>query len=221
MLNKKDVENELILVEVENLSLNDEFMSYVPKTEEEKNTKLLIIEALSKNVRNFYRPKYDPSYTDDETGICFVAGKRPAVEKSYDWWVENARKYDSKRNSRLGTALEYGAFLGVLIKKLVEEGMPVESAWNAVCNDSKELGHYWNSENPKHNFENTGSREVCGFYDLGNTFKFLAEDIESGGFWVAGGYFYYQSNVKPIAKLCRGDRRKVGYGCAVGWVVLS
>ena len=55
-----------------------------------------------------------------------------------------------ERASRLGIKTEYIAFLGVLIKKLVDSGWKVDDAWDAVCNDSKKLGHYWNSENAMH-----------------------------------------------------------------------
>jgi len=205
-------DNDLILIEAESLSLNDEFIQYEPDTEKEKSTKDLIAEAIKAGVKNFYRPKYDPSFTDG--GIQFVAGKKPAVGKSYNWWVDTAKKYDPSR-SRLGTRFEYGAFLGVLIKKLVEEGKSVEWAWNAVCNDSKELGHYWNSEDAKYQFELTGSRCICGFYDLANTCKILAEDEEAGGFWLAGGYFF------PLAFLDLHTYRTYDYNSSVGWLVLS
>ena len=41
------------------------------------------------------------------------------------------------------------------------------------------------SEDAKYNFEPTGSRIICGFYDLANTYKIFAEDEEAGGFWLA------------------------------------
>ena len=72
---------------------------------------------------------------------------------------------------------------------LVAKGWTCCEAWDAICNDSKNLGHYRNSHNAKHQFEDTGSREICGFFDLANTYKILAEDKEAGGFWLAGGYY--------------------------------
>ena len=170
-------------------------------------------------MKNFYRPIMDPYFTAN--GIGYASGKKPAVGKSYNWWFDTAKKYDPSRNSRLGTRLEYGAFLGVLIKKLVEEGKSVEWAWNAVCNDSKELGHYWNSKNAKHDFEPTGSRGICGFYDLANTYKILAEDEEVGGFWLAGGSFNLGSSNDPLADLCLYTNRSSDRSHSVGWLVLS
>jgi len=214
-------DGDLILIEAEKLSMNDTFMKYKPKTDEEKEAKKLISEAIKKKVKNFYRPKYDPSFTKDGNGICFISGKKPAVGKSYNWWYDIAKKCNPELNSRLGTRLQYGAFLGLLIKKLIKEGKTVEWAWNAVCNDSRELGHYWNSENAKHDFEPTGSRMICGFYDLANTYKILAEDEEAGGFWLAGGHSYKDGYYYPLADLSRDYNRNRSSVDSVGWLVLS
>ena len=205
-----------VQIEAESLSWEDKFMDYLPQTKKEGWTKELIAEAIKSRVKNFYRPIMDPSFTVD--GIGYVAGKKPAVGKSYNWWVNTAKKYEPSRKSRLGTRLEYGAFLGVLIKKLVEEGKSVEWAWNAVCNDSKELGHYLDSEDAKCEFEPTGSRCICGFYDLANTYKILAEDEETGCYWRAGSDFYCLSVYHPLAGLCaiRGNANFYG----VGWLVI-
>ena len=208
-----------VQIEAESLSWEDKFMDYLPQTEEEGWTKGLIAEAIKSRVKNFYRPIMDPSFTDD--GITYVAGKKPAVGESYKWWVDTAKKYDPSRKSRLGTRLEYGAFLGVLIKKLVEEGKPVEWAWNAVCNDSKELGHYLNSEDAKHEFEPTGSRCICGFYDLANTCKILADDEGTDGCWIAGGDYDNFGYYVPLADLCYVDCHMFDYSFSVGWLVLS
>ena len=212
-------ETVFVPIEAESLSWDDDFMKYKPHTKKEEYTKALITEAMTSHVKNFYRPIMDPSFTDD--GIGYVAGKKPAVGKSYNWWVDTAKKYEPSHNSRLGTRLEYGAFLGVLIKKLVEEGYSVEWAWNAVCNNSKELGHYCNSENAKRVLEPTGSRLICGFYDLANTYKILAEDVEDNGYWLVSGFCRWSSYAVPLAWIwhsidCISDNK-----AGVGWLVLS
>lgn len=212
-------EDELVLIEAERLSLGDKFMQHEPCTEAEDKAKNLIIESIVAGVKSFYRPKFDPSFSAD--GIQFVAGKKPAVGKSYEWWYDVANRYASSRNSRLGTCLEYGAFLGVLIKRLAQEGKTVEWAWAAVCNDSKELGHYFDSDNAKYEFEHTGSRLSYGFYDLGNTCKILAADDSSSYFWLAGGSCIDCGSNLPIATLNHKDCRCSGYNDSVGWIVFS
>ena len=211
-------DDNLILIEAERLSLNDSFMKHKPRTKAEKKAKRLITGAIKAGVKNFYRPIMDPSFTED--GIEYVAGKKPAVGKSYNWWFDTAKKYDPSHNSRLGTRLEYRAFLGVLIKKLVEEVKSVKWAWNAVCNDSKELGNYWDTQDVNHELELTGSKYICGFYDLANTYKFLSEDVENGGYWLASGSYDYFSNIYPIADACYRTDRDCILNNSVGWIVL-
>ena len=215
-----DLTDAFVFVGASELSLDDEFMKYKPKTERGKNFKKQLTEAIKKGVKDFWAPKYDPSFNEEGTGICYVPGKKPAVGKSYNWWEKTAKKFCPERQSHLGLKSERVAFLGVLIKKLVESGWKVKEAWSAVCNDSRELGHYWNSENAKHAFENTGSREVCGFFDLANTYKILAYDEEACGFWLAGGLCNISSDYYPLADLGHGNYQDDNRCDSVGWLVL-
>ena len=208
-----------VQIEAESISRDDEFMQYHPSTKRAAHKKALIAEAIDSHVKNFYRPIMDPSIIEDR--IAYVGGQIPAVGKSYNWWFKAAKKYDPSHNSRLGTRLEYGAFLGVLIKKLVEEGNSIKWAWNAVCNDSEELGHYWDSENTKHGFETTGSRCICGFYDLANTYKVLAEDVEAEGYWLASGCCHGYSSSYPLAEHSHNTFCDSQLDNSVGWIVLS
>ena len=218
---QKTKDSMFVLVEASRLSLDDKFMQHEPTTNNQRKFKKLLTEAIESGLSDFWRPKLDPSFNEDETGIVFETGKRPAVEKSYNWWEEKAKQYLPERGSRLGTQTEYVAFLGVLIKSLVAIGWPMSNAWKAVCDDSRELGHYWNSKNAKHDFEVTGSREVCGFCDLANTFKILAWDKEAGGFWLAGGYYNYGSDYYPLAVLYCYTNPDDDRNGSVGWLVLS
>lgn len=160
----------------------------------------------------------DPGFFDRTmTKVQYMPGKRPAVGKSYNWWKK------AVKNSKwcFGTKDQYVAFLAVLIKMLVLKGWTVDEAWNAVCNDSSKLGHYRNSYNAKHRFEDTGSREICGFFDLGNTYKILAKDEEKCGFWMAGGSYYNNGKFIPLANF----ELAIGYSNnrmrGVAWLVLK
>ena len=216
------LQDTFVLVEASKLSLDDEFMKYKPKTEGEEKFKKDLTEAIKKGVKDFWAPRCDPSFNEDGTGICYVEGKRPAVGKSYNWWEKAAKEFCPERQSHLGIKSERVAFLGWYIKKLIKSGWRMEDAWYAVCNDSKKLGHYWNSENAKHAFEKTGSREVCGFCDLANTYKILAKDERAGGFWLAGGGDCIDSDFFPLAVLVRvrNFSQDVGNYDGVGWLVL-
>ena len=213
-------EDVFVKVPVSELSLDDEFLKHRPKTKKEQEFKAWVKKAIKKGVKDFYRPKYDPHF-DDDGHICYGPGKMPAVGKSYNWWEENAKNFWPERGSRLGTKTEYIAFLAVLIKELVDSGKSVEWAWNAVCNDSNEFGHYWHSKNAKHAFEDTGSREICGFYDLANTCKFLAEHKGNDYFWLASGAYYSLSFATPLVDLCLNDDCYCDYLNSCGWLVLE
>ena len=219
MQNAKD--SMFVLVEASRLSLKDKFMQYKPTSDNQREFKKLLTKAIKNGLSDFWHSKLDPSFNEERNGLVFEAGKKPAVGKSYNWWEEKARQYLPERGSRLGTKTEYVAFLGELIKKLVASGWSMSRAWKAVCDDSRELGHYWNSENARHDFETTGSREICGFCDLANTYKILAEDEEAGGFWLAGGIYDDNSHCYPFADLDHYTYQDDDRNNSVGWLVLS
>lgn len=210
-------EGEFILIEAEKLSVLDAFMQHDPRTENEFVTKKLIVQTILKKTKNFYRPRFDPSFTDDDEELCFKPNRKPAVGKSYNWWSFAAQRC----GGRLGTELEYAAFLGVLLKRFVElEYKSVELAWHLVCDDSRTLGHYLNSKNSINKFEPTGSRFVCGFYDLANAHKLLASD-DKVGFLIAGGCYNSDSYSFPLATLVHYSSCNYAYYNSVGWIVFS
>lgn len=213
-------EDIFVKVEASKLSLEDEFMKHQPQSNEERNFKELVKTAIKRGLKDFWHPRYDPS-VDADGRICYVPGRMPAVNLSYNWWEENAKKYAPKSGSRLGTRTEYIAFMAVLIKELVVSGWTVKKAWHAVCNDSKKLGHYKNSNNAKYVLEYTGSREICGFCDLANIYKILAGDNETGGFWSAGGNCFVFSYSHPLSALCYKDHCYSHDYCSTGWLVLE
>lgn len=188
------------IVDIENVSLEDSFMQYEPKNHREKRVKGSIIEAKRIGMKNFRIPAIDPSLDDDGETIIYCVGRKPAVGKSAKWWNENAPKFMPNKNSRMRDLLEHDVVLGVMqIKYLVEEkGYKVEEAWKAVCADSKDLGHYRNSKNAKHEFETTGSRQIGKCFDLSNTGK-IVKKRGASEFVLLGGFFYDFSYCFPLA----------------------
>jgi len=210
--------NGCIRVPASKLSLEDAFMEHKPETVAEKKFKDSLTKVIKNGIEDFYRPAMDPSFSDnEETKIHYMKGEKPAIGKSYNWWKETVK--DSE--FCLGTKAQYVAFLGVLIKMLVAKGWTCCEAWDAVCNNSQNLGHYWNSDDAKYQFEDTGSRKICGFFDLANTYKILAEDEEAGGFWLAGGYYLNCSNYSPLAFLVLNYNYFNNHCDSVAWLVLK
>ena len=191
------------------------------KPETRRQEKLLgdIRKGIKLKLSAFRAPCMDPSEEDGE--IVFKPGNRPAVGHSSVWWDETWKKFMPSKNSRSGTDLHWAAFLGMLMKYLIDErNYSVAAAWEAVCNDSRDLGHYWNSKDAKHDFEPTGSRRVGASFDLANTCKILKK-WEASGFLLAGGYYYYYSNEYPLADLYTVDYPSNSYNFGVGWLVLD
>ena len=183
------------------------------------------IEAISEvkaaMLEPFYKPIYDPS--EDGDIIAYHKGKKPAVDHSYNWWVETASKMSAVdgRHWHLATEYQYYAFLVWLINQLVKGGKACTDAIKMVVVDSRELGHYYNSENATGDFEDTGSRCVCGFHDLANTYKILScSNKEAGGFWLGGGGYDNFGYSTPLANLDRHTDVVSDYNSSVGLLVL-
>lgn len=195
----KEFEEMFPIVDIENVSLQDSFMSYEPENNLEKRVKFNITRAKELGMKNFRKPCMDPSFEDDGETIIYCAGKKPAVGKSALWWNENAPKFMPEKNSRQIDDLEKDVSLGIIIKYLVEEKKyKVKDAWKAVCVNSKDIGHYHDSKNPKGDFERTGSRKVGKWYDLGNTRK-IVKRRGASGFVLFGRNYSKDVNDHPLA----------------------
>ena len=94
-------------------------------------------------------------------------------------------------------------------------------AWYAVCTNSKDLGHCRNSVNAKYDFEMTGSREVCGFYDLGNCTKYLERDKEdyTDTVWIVGCSYRYEGKLAKFYNIPGSAWTE--FEETVGWLVFN
>lgn len=207
------------LVEGSKLSLDDDFMQHEPKSLNERNLKHVLTRLINDGIQDFYRPVCDPSF-DSEGDICYEFGNLPAIGRSYNWWAAHAKEYTPQHTCRIGTIHEYEVFLGVLIKGLVAKGWSKKKAWKAVCDDSKDLGHYGNSKNHYFTFERTGSRKVLGYYDLANTLKLLTS-YSSSNYIAASSFHRYNGNAFPLSSYrhyCGFDYES---NICVGWLIFE
>lgn len=132
---KGEVIENFVLIEGSKILYNDIIFSYTPRTNNESKLRELIIHEMKNGFKDFYCPVCDPSI-DKKGEIFYSLGRKPAIGKSPYWWAINAKKFDVKHNSHLGTVSEYVTFLTILIKQLyTEKGWTIENSWNAVCND--------------------------------------------------------------------------------------
>lgn len=208
-------EFETITVEGSDSQIYFDMLKYAPASETEKEFLEFLKEAVDAGVKTFKVPVCDPSI-DENGSLQFVAGCKPAVGYSYNELKEIA----IKNGVQLGSKNQYVIFLATIIHRLVEEGWSKADAFFAVCTDSTQLGHYWNSEKARHDFEVTGSRKIAGKCDLANTYKILKNDEKAGGFWFAGGGYYGDGGDDPLTYLnlcCNYDNH---CNLSVGWFVL-
>lgn len=187
------------IVDIESVSLQDSFMRYEPENDVGERVKSNIIKAKKIGMKNFRKPCMDPSFADDGETIIYCAGRKPAVGKSANWWEENALNFMPEKNSRQIDDLEKDVSLGIIIKYLLEvEKYNLGYAWRTVCFDSAKIGHCRDSENPKGDFEVTGSRKVGKWYDLGNTCK-IVKRRGSSGFELFGTSYNLMGKNYPLA----------------------
>ena len=206
---------ETIYVEGSDSKIYSELLEHKALNDCEKEFMNNLRTAIEAGIKSFKVPVCDPSI--DENGkLQFVPGCKVAVGYSYN----ELEKLAEKNSFRLGTKNEYFLFLGTILNRLIAEGWSETAAFEAVCTDSTELGHYSNSADAKYDFELTGSRKIVGKCDLANTYKILAKDEKAGGFWFAGGNFDSYGNDYPLAYLDLNLSYGNHYSHGVGWFVL-
>lgn len=209
------------IVRASQLSLKDSFLRYRTKTTRQKKLRDSIVAGIKEGLNDFRCPAMDPSF-DRDGNLVYKEGEKPAIGKSAEFWYKEFKQFMPEKNSRMGTLKERNAFLGLLIKYLVEEqGYEISEAWRAVCDDSKDLGHYRNSKNAKHDFETTGSRKIWLFYDLANTRKIIADNNLAFVFWIGGGSFACDSNLYPIRFVYPIECPSDSINNSVAWLVLD
>ena len=210
-----------VLIEASKLSLEDDFLKYEPQTESQERFRMTVRGVIRRGVKDFWKPRMDPSFNSNGDGITFEFFRKPAVGKTYKWWKRAARKYSPARKSRLGTVDEYIAFLAVLMKLLLANGWPIEKVWYAICDDSTELGEYLTNPDEIPELQFVGTKEVCGFFDLGHTHKMLKWNGEKGGLCIAGGCCELFGHDIPLSKILLRVFFPNVANTTVGWVVLG
>ena len=212
----------LVLIDPTSEGFFENVIGYVTEDGNLKDFIEAIKEVKEAGVGPFWKPIYDPSLDGEE--VVFKAGSTPAVGHSYNFWKQKAEKMPTVQGKKwtVGSVHQYCLFLVWLVNSLEKKGWTIEKALKSVVLISKELGHYWESENALNDFEKTGSREVCGVCDLGNTCKMLScTNEEAGGFWLAGGCYDCSSDYYPLADIVRCYHVNNDYDGSVGWLVLS
>ena len=183
-----------------------EWLEHKPTTKRQKEMLALYQDAKAKDrLHAFTCMTIDASVENEK--VLYKKGLEPETSLSILQWENLFKACYPSRNSRLMTRTEYVCRNLFLIRRMVEVGgYKIEDAWESVCDDSKRIGNYCNSEKRENKscYEPTGSREVCGFYDLANAYKLLAKDPweKNDGYLLAsGGSYYSYSDHCPVAAM--------------------
>jgi len=203
----------VVRIEASKLSMKDKFMQYNPKNTYEKILKSHLTHVIQSGISDFYCFNTNPSL-DNEGNICFKGGIYSVPDESYNWWREKVEMFNPMCKSRLGSKSEYIAVLGVLMKKLIDEGWRVSKVWNELCNNQAVLIRYLYSQTLTNvHYDNLGYLFTTFF----QTSKFLADDEEKDEFWTTDSWANYNSFIIDIYH---------NYQCTdvfsntLGWIVL-
>ena len=217
-------DNRLVKIDPQEPGFFDEVLFNFKSTNKSINDFIeAVAEVKEARIEAFYKPIYDPSDAGDHR-VTYMKGMRPATGHSYNWWIKTASNMPAVegRHWCVATEYKYYAFLVWLINQLIK-AETLEETLNQIIIDSIELGHYDNSKgstNGKY-LEPTGSRCICGIYDLGNVFKILAcSNQEAGGLWLGGGVYFRDGHNFPLANLLHNAFVGNGNNYSVGMLVL-
>lgn len=227
IIKEKNIEEYLKVIEISSLSKKDKIFKYQPRNLDEKIVKKNLFRILDMKIKDFMVFTLDPSLDDNEN-IIYKEGMEPAIGRSVEWWYKRCHDILPERNSRFGNIDQYYAFLGYLIKYLVvNQKYEIAQAWDAVCDESKNIGHFYDSniifndssELYEGKMKPTGSDRIGEFTDLGNTSKIVQNNASETGFSIVGGCFDDLSYLCPLSYVNNIDSIKIGTENAVPWIV--
>ena len=158
---------------------------------------------------------YEPSPTPNGS-VQFVEGEKPLVELSCPEWDKMLKEYSPENESAKISKTTY--FL--LSLRWLKDGF---ATLEQIADHSEEIGHYMDSENPKHDFEKTGERKfggVCGF--VGNTCIIVEDPNSESDYSLIGGYYGNYGDEYPLADVFHIYNPNDGrYIDSVGWLELK
>lgn len=186
------------------------------ETKKQENFRHNVWRALTNKPKEGYRwiPVYEPSL-DANDNLCFVAENTVLRKLSCDEWESLFTEYSPVNESRMASRTTY--FL--LLLRWLKDGV---ATLEQLADNSREIGHYCDSENAKHNYEETGEREFGGLYGfVGNTNKILKTPDANSGFSVVGGNYYGNGFNYPLAYVNYPDSSESPRTCGVGLLELT
>lgn len=163
-------------------------------TSEQKTFKENVLKAIENIPAEGFRwiSAYEPS-KNENGNIQFISGQVVLRGLSSYEWEEKADSYSPENGSQMASITTY--FL-LLLRWLKDGHATVEQ----LADDSKDIGHYRNSKNAKHECEKTGERQFGGINGfVGNTCKIVKDPDSGSGFCILGGRYYDNGHEFPAS----------------------
>lgn len=180
-----------VRVNVESLTLHDDWLFYKPQTKEQQKFKETVEEILkNQTVKNFFIPK---NYWKEVKFFNQPLNWTGVGSTSCNSWIHSAHKneHEMLRYS------QYIMLLAWMLKKMTETVCSLNEAWEKICDDSISLTEI--------NWEST-----FGFQSFMGSKKFLLpDDPEDKGCYIAEGGGHYYHYKEPLAKIHHDFRRDV------------
>ena len=166
----------------------------------------------------------DPAIKDGK--LVYEKGLKPAIGFNYPFWKRILREFDPTRNSRMMSKTEYIYRNMLIVQNLFEAGWSVEDSWKAVFRDSKEIGVFRHTIQGNYKMQPTGSYQIGGFYDLGNTRKLLSRDFfqkrpKVEKIYIGGGCYDNLSGLHPVGLVQEFAMVNTELCVAVGMIALD
>lgn len=217
---EKNFNDLLFRVEASKLSMEDKFLDVVEEVAGRQFYNDLI-DVIQNGISDFYVVRMNPSF-DENGNICFKEKMPIAEGKSYNWWLENAKKFKPELNSRLGKKSEYIAYIGVFLKTVIADNInDMNTIWKARLQCRIQVGASIADIFKQFELKPAGHDSWFGFCDIRNAHKFLSADVDENVFWTAHGSFlsdYTKGTRFPIGNSIVED---IKLGGCTGWMVFK
>lgn len=201
--NIKNGRDAFMHVYMEDLSKKD--LLYDPKTgqkrtfvtDNEKKFKKDVLQALDNKPKEGYRwiPVYEPSIGNSGF-LQFVAGEKVVTlrevldsKKS----IHSFEEYSPENESTIASKTTYY----LLLLRWLKDGIATLAQ---LVDDSRRIGHYFDTSDASLQVEVAGTRKFGGLYGfVGNTFKLVANPDVECGYSLQGGSFFEYGYENPVA----------------------
>lgn len=213
---QKGLEDFFPIVRASELTLNHGILAYTPKTKKQAIFKTRLEKVVKSGLCDFRAQSQDPIPLNGKLIYRQHLPLEPSL--SLIQWENRAKEVNPSKRSRLGYASQRIAFLGYIIKLLVEKHKyTLDEAWYALCDNSGKIAYFAHGHS-------TYLHSIGPFSDLGNGYSITINDLKESDchFAFIGGHPLDDGKYRPLANIIfENFRSSKDYteNSSCGWVV--